>query len=128
MFTHIMIGSNDLDRSKRFYDATLGAVGVRPGVFDSRGRLIYAHAGGRLLITKPLDGEPATPANGATIGFTATSAEQADAWHAAGLATGGQAIEDAPGVRHGPVGRMYLAYLRDPDGHKVCALHRIDPV
>lgn len=128
MFSHIMIGSNDIDRSKRFYDALLAVVGAKPGVIDSRGRLTYAHTGGRLLVTRPIDGEPATVANGATIGFAVTGPEQADAWHAAGLAAGGQAIEDAPGERQSPVGRLYLAYLRDPDGNKLCALHRMNPV
>ena len=126
MFSHIMIGSNDLDRSQRFYDAVLGAIGARPGFRDAKGRLIYAHGGNRFLVTRPLDGQPATAANGGTIGFAMASPEQADAWHAAGLAHGGTAIEDPPGIRSGgEFGDYYLAYLRDPDGHKLCALHRM---
>ena len=124
MFSHMMVGSNDLARSRRFYDALFDAVGARPGVEDARGRLIYAHRGGRFLVTRPIDGEAATPGNGATIGFLMDSPEQADAWHAAGTAAGGTAIEDAPGLRNGPSGTLYLAYLRDPDGNKLCALHR----
>ena len=125
MFSHVMIGSNDLERSRAFYDKALGALGVRPAM-ENAGRLVYLSPGGGLfLVTKPIDGEPATHANGGTIGFAANSPEQADAWHAAGLAAGGTAIEDPPGVREGSAGKLYLAYLRDPDGNKVCALHRM---
>ena len=123
MFSHVMVGSNDIDRSKKFYDALFGAVGGKPGVQDAKGRLIYAHNGGLLLVSKPIDGLPATHANGGTIGFAMTGAEQAGAWHKAGVANGGTSIEDPPGVR--PVGQMYLAYIRDPDGNKLCALHRM---
>ena len=125
MFSHMMVGSNDLDRSKRFYDATFAALGGKPGRFDDKGRLIYLHDGGIFLVSKPIDGEPATHANGGTIGFAMTGPEQADAWHAAGVENGGAAIEDAPGVRTGSMGSLYLAYLRDPDGNKLCALHRM---
>ena len=92
---------------------------------DPRGRLIYAHRGGRFLITKPIDGEAATHANGGTIGFAVESPEEAEAWYKAGVENGGTAIEDAPGVRQGSSGSLYLAYLRDPDGNKLCALHRM---
>ncbi len=125
MFSHVMIGSNDIARSKSFYDAVIGATGGKPGVQDVKGRLIYAHRGGLLLITMPIDGEPACGANGGTIGFTVESTEEADAWHKAGVENGGTAVEDAPGVRQGGAGPLYLAYLRDPDGNKLCALHRI---
>jgi len=125
VFSHVMIGSNDIARSKAFYDALLGAMGGQPGVQDQKGRLSYVHGGGRLLVTRPIDGEPATSANGGTIGFAVDSAEQAEAWHKAGVENGGTAIEDAPGVRQGGSGSLYLAYLRDPDGNKLCALHRM---
>ena len=125
MFSHIMIGSNDIARSKMFYDALFGVMGGPPGVQDAKGRLIYSHRGGRLLVTKPVDGEAATGANGGTIGFAMDGPEQADAWHKAGVENGGTAIEDPPGVRQGGSGSMYLAYLRDPDGNKLCALHRL---
>ena len=125
MFSHVMLGSNDIDRSKKFYDALFVAVGGKPGFQDPKGRLIYAHNGGLLLITKPIDGKSATGANGGTIGFSMAGPEQADAWHAAGLAAGGAAIEDPPGIREGGAGKLYLAYLRDPDGNKLCALHRV---
>ena len=125
MYSHIMVGTNDLDRSKKFYDAVLGALGVPPARVDDRGRLFYMTPTGVFAVTKPIDGAAATSANGATIGFAVTSPEQADAWHAAGVANGGVSIEDPPGVREGGVGKMYLAYLRDPDGNKICALHRM---
>lgn len=125
MFSHIMVGANDTDASKKFYDATLGAMGAKPGMVDDKGRIIYMHDGGLFIVTKPIDGEPACCANGGTIGFTAATTEAADAWHAAGIANGGTAIEDAPGVREGGFGKLYLAYLRDPAGNKLCALHRV---
>jgi catechol 2,3-dioxygenase-like lactoylglutathione lyase family enzyme len=125
MFSHMMVGSNDIDRSKKFYDALFGAVGGKPGITDDHGRLIYMHDGGIFLVTPPIDGGPATHANGSTIGFAMKSTDQADAWHKAGAENGGTAIEDAPGVRTGGMGALYLAYLRDPDGNKLCALHRM---
>jgi catechol 2,3-dioxygenase-like lactoylglutathione lyase family enzyme len=123
MFSHVMVGSNDIARSKQFYDALFGAIGGKPGVQDAKGRLIYAHNGGVFLVSKPIDGAPATHANGGTVGFAMSGPDQAQAWHNAGVANGGSAIEDPPGVR--PGGQMYLAYLRDPDGNKLCALHRM---
>ncbi len=120
-----MIGSNDIVRSRTFYDALFESVGGKPGAQDPKGRLVYAHNGGRLLVTPPLDGEPATPGNGATIGFAMEGPEQARAWHQAGVDNGGTAVEDPPGVRDTPMGGLYLAYLRDPDGNKLCALHRM---
>ena len=125
MFSHVMIGSNDMARSKAFYDALLAAIGGKPGTQDPRGRLVYVHNGGRFLVTAPIDGQAATHANGGTIGFAAASPEVADAWHAAGIAAGGTACEDPPGVRQGSLGALYLAYLRDPAGNKLCALHRM---
>ena len=116
MFTHIMIGSNDLERARSFYDATFAALGGKPGEMDARGRLIYAHEGGRLMITKPIDGKPATAANGGTIGIVAASSGHVLAWHAAGIAQGGMAIESPPAER--PNG-SFVAYLRDPDGNKL---------
>ena len=124
MFSHMMVGSNDMPRSKTFYDAIFQAMGGRPGREDDKGRLVYLHDGGIFLVTKPLDGAPATAGNGCTVGFRMT-AEQADAWHAAGIASGGTASEDPPGIREGSFGQFYLAYLRDPDGNKLCALHRV---
>ena len=124
MYSHNMVGSNDIDRSKRFYDATFKAIGGREGIRDDKNRLMYLHNGGVFMVTQPIDGKPATAGNGCTVGF-AMSPEQADAWHKAGTENGGTAIEDPPGVREGGGIKMYLAYLRDPDGNKLCALHRI---
>jgi catechol 2,3-dioxygenase-like lactoylglutathione lyase family enzyme len=120
-----MVGSDDIERSKKFYDAVFGAMGGKPATVDAKGRLIYAHNGGVFLVSKPIDGKAASHANGGTIGFTMTGPDQAVAWHAAGVANGGTSIEDPPGVRQGSAGQMYLAYLRDPDGNKLCALHRM---
>ncbi|MBB4085164.1 VOC family protein [Sphingomonas carotinifaciens] len=126
MFSHVILGADDIAEAKRFYDAVLGVLGVPEGVVDEWGRVFYAHAGGRFGITRPINGEPASFGNGSTLGFLAASPEQADAWQAAGVAHGGTAIEDPPGVRHATGGRLlYLAYLRDPWGNKLCALHRI---
>jgi catechol 2,3-dioxygenase-like lactoylglutathione lyase family enzyme len=125
MFSHIMVGSNDIARSKTFYDALFGAIGGKPGREDAKGRLIYAHDGGVFMVSKPIDGKPATHANGGTIGFKMASPEQTDAWHKAGVTSGGTSIEDPPGVRQGSAGPLYLAYLRDPDGNKLCGVHRM---
>ncbi|HWU74803.1 MAG TPA: VOC family protein [Sphingomonas sp.] len=125
MFSHMMVGSNDLDRSKKFYDALFGAIGGKPAMVDPKGRLMYLHNGGIFMVTAPIDGQPACHANGGTIGFAMETPEQADAWHAAGVANGGTAIEEDPGVREGSGMKLYLAYLRDPDGNKLCGLHRL---
>ena len=120
-----MIGSNDIARAKRFYDALLGAMGGKPAIEDDKGRLIYLHNDGIFMVSPPIDGEAATHANGGTIGFTMADPAQTDAWHQAGVSNGGTAIEDPPGLRQGSFGDLYLAYLRDPDGNKLCALHRM---
>ncbi|WP_438727359.1 VOC family protein [Parasphingorhabdus sp. DH2-15] len=125
MYSHMMVGSDDIERSKTFYDATFGAIGGNPGIIDPKGRLIYMHNDGLFLVTPPIDGEPASCGNGMTVGFAMANPEEADAWHAAGVEAGGTAIEDPPGVREGNGMKMYLAYLRDPDGNKLCALHRM---
>jgi len=124
MFSHIMVGTSDLDRAKTFYDAVLGTLGVPPGVVD-RHRVFWRTPTGVFGVSLPIDGKPCSFANGGTIGFACSSPDQADAWHAAGVANGGVSIEDPPGVREGANGKMYLAYLRDPDGNKLCGLHRM---
>ena len=123
MFSHVILGVNNLDVSKKFYDAVLGALGVPAGVAN-KNRYFYRSPTGTFGITTPINGEPACHANGGTIGFAAQSPEQADAFHAAGLAHGGVTCEDPPGWRGNDAGKLYLAYLRDPDGNKLCALHR----
>ncbi len=124
MYSHMMVGSNDLDKAKTFYDAVFGAMGGQPGITDPKGRLVYMNNGGVFLVTKPIDGAAASAGNGMTIGFAAANPEQADAWHKAGAAAGGTPIEDPPGWRDGGGMKLYLAYLRDPDGNKLCAMCR----
>lgn len=124
MYSHNMVGTNDLAASKKFYDAVFTAVGGNPGVLDEeKGRVTYVHKGSFFVVTRPINGQPATVANGNTIGFQMDSPAQCDAWHAAGVAAGGTAIEDPPGPRPFGEQTLYLAYLRDPTGHKLCALH-----
>ena len=125
MYSHVMLGANDIKASRKFYDAVLGVLGYKPGFKDERGRYFYITDTGIFMLTTPINGEPATAGNGSTIGFAAKSPEQADAWHAAGVANGGTAIEDPPGIREGGGMKLYLAYLRDPSGNKICALHRV---
>ena len=123
MFSHVMVGVNDLEASKTFYDALLGTLGIAPGVANGK-RYFWRSPTGTFGITAPINGEPACHGNGSMIGFNVQSPEQGDAFHAAGLANGGTSCEEPPGFRDGAVGRLYLAYLRDPDGNKICALHR----
>lgn len=120
MFSHVMVGSNDIDRSRRFYDALFG----KPARTDDKGRLSYGRKGSVFMVTTPIDGEPACHANGGTIGFFFESPEEVDSWHRAGIGAGGSAIEDPPGYRENAFGKLYLAYLRDPDGNKLCGLYR----
>ncbi len=125
MYSHIMVGANDVTESKDFYDAALGALGIEPGVMDPKGRCFYRTPTGVFAITPPINGESATHGNGSTIGFAVKDPAQADAWHAAGIANGGTTLEDPPGVRDGGAAKLYLAYLKDPSGNKICALHRM---
>ncbi len=125
MFSHVILGANDIEASKAFYDATLAALGIAPGYYDPKGRVFYRTPTGTLGITKPINGQPATCANGGTIGFGAKSPEEVDAWHAAGIANGGTTCEDPPGLRSMGEMKLYLAYLRDPAGNKLCGLYRV---
>lgn len=124
MFSHVMIGSNDIAASRIFYDALFAVLDGKSAITDAKGRLIYRHDGALFMVTTPIDGQPACHANGGTIGFRMASAEQVDGWHAAGIAAGGESCEDPPGVRESGLGRLYLAYLRDPAGNKLCGLYR----
>jgi catechol 2,3-dioxygenase-like lactoylglutathione lyase family enzyme len=124
MFSHVMIGTNDLDGAKKFYDALLATLGTKPGAVD-RHRIFWRNKGGTFSVTKPIDGKAASFANGGTIGFVAESPEQVDAFHKAGLANGGKTCEDPPGLREGAGMKLYIAYLRDPCGNKICAVHRM---
>lgn len=128
MFNHILIGSNDIERAKRFYDAVLGILGANQAVRNTSDsghlRLFYRHDGNVFGVTEPINGEEATFANGGTIGFKCNSPEQVQAFHDTAIAHGGVSIEGLPGLREGSLGAMYLAYVRDPDGHKLCAVYR----
>jgi catechol 2,3-dioxygenase-like lactoylglutathione lyase family enzyme len=128
MLNHVMVGSNDLERSKRFYDAVLGTLGAGQPLRDTTAsghtRLFYRHNGSSFCITEPINDEDATFANGSTIGFKCDSPEQVQAFHDTAVAHGGTSIEEPPGPREGSLGKLYLAYVRDPDGHKLCAIHR----
>jgi catechol 2,3-dioxygenase-like lactoylglutathione lyase family enzyme len=124
MFSHVMVGTNDLDKAKAFYDKLLGTLDVRPARVDGH-RIFYITKTGVFSVSKPINGQAATAANGGTIGFAANSPEQVEQWHQAGLAAGGTSIEDPPGVRNASAGKLYLAYLRDLDGNKICAMHRM---
>ena len=128
MFNHVMIGSNDIERSKRFYDAVLAVLGagepIRNVNATGQTRLFYVHDGSTFCLSEPIDGQTATVANGFTMGFKCHSPEQLKQFHDTAVAHGGISIEDPPGLREGKMGAMYLAYVRDPDGHKLCALYR----
>ncbi len=126
MFSHVMLGTNDIARSKKFYDAVLGTLGVPAGFEDKqpdKHRVFWRTKTGVFGVSVPIDGQDACHANGGTIGFACATPEQVHAWHEAGVANGGTSIEEPPGLRPGPMG-FYLAYLRDPDGNKICAMHR----
>ena len=129
MFSHIMVGANDIEESKLFYDKVLGVLGSAPGALtvNPTGHKRYMYVVGEImfLISEPIDDNPASHGNGGTIGFNADSPETADAWHEAGVNSGGTTCEDLPGVREGDGMKFYLAYLRDPSGNKLCALHNM---
>ncbi len=128
MFSHVMVGTNDIERSKRFYDAVLATLGVgepiRNEARTGHNRLFYRHDGGMFCVSEPINSESASFANGATIGFKCATPELVHAFHDTAVAHGGTSIEEPPGLRQGKMGALYLAYVRDPDGNKLCALHR----
>ena len=128
MFSHVMVGSNDIERSKRFYDAVLGVLGagepLRNQNATGQTRLFYRHEGGTFCVSEPINGQAATGANGGTVGFKCDSLEQVRAFHDTAVAHGGASIEDPPGLREGRMGALNLSYVLDPDGNKLCALHR----
>jgi catechol 2,3-dioxygenase-like lactoylglutathione lyase family enzyme len=124
MFTHMFVGSNDIEKSRAFYGAALGALGHSNVMPADAPRLVFPGQGGSFIVGAPGDGQPATHYNGFTAGFAAADAASVDAFHAAGLANGGS-DEGAPGPRPNAPGNAYGAYLRDPDGHKICAFCQI---
>ena len=129
MFNHVMVGSNDIERSKRFYDATLAVLGAGQAMQNinatGQTRLFYRHDGNTFGVSEPINGEPASFGNGGTIGFKCLSPEQVLQFHDTAVAHGGTSIEEPPGLREGKMGAMHLAYVRDPDGNKLCALYRV---
>lgn len=131
MLNHVMLGSNDIERSKRFYDAVLGVLGAgeafRNVAASGHVRLFYRHDGSSFGLSQPINGEPATCANGGTIGFKCSSPAQVQQFHDVAVAHGGRSIEEPPGLRESNMGAMHLAYVRDPDGNKLCAVYRVRP-
>ena len=119
LFTHIVVGTNDPEASAAFYDATFGALGIA-GSRMGDSAYYGSYADGFFSVGRPRNGEPATHANGGTIGLAAATQDQVDAWHAAGLANGGT-CDGPPGRRDMPDTALYGAYLRDPAGNKICA-------
>ena len=120
-----MVGANNIEESRAFYDKIFKVLGADPGKMypnlSGQKRYFYNFKGTTFCITEPIDGKPATVSNGATIGFNIDNTEQGDAWHKAGIENGGISIEEAPGIRNYGKFSMYLAYLRDPTGNKLCA-------
>ena len=128
MLNHTMLGTNDIERSRHFYNAILAVIGAGEPIENvndtGQTRLFYIHDGSAFCITEPINGQPATSANGTTIGFRCNSPEQIQEFHDVAIANGGTSIEDTPGLRDGSMGPMYLCYFLDPDGHKICGLYR----
>ncbi len=128
MLNHVMVGSNDIERSKLFYDAVLGVLGagepMRNTAESGHTRLFYSHGGGVFAVSEPINGEAATVGNGGTIGFKCDSPEQVVKFHDVAVAHGGVSIEETPGLRNGPMGPLHLSYVRDPDGNKLCGIYR----
>ncbi len=118
MFNHIFVGTNDIESSRKFYDATMGALGFAGHPLPHG--TVYPSENGSFIVAKPADGETATSMNGFTFGFRAADYDAVEAWYAAGLASGGTDC-GKPGFRENSPGNMFGAYLRDPDGHKLCA-------
>lgn len=129
MFNHIMVGTNDIEKSKTFYDAVLATLGageaLRNAASTGHNRLFYRHEGNAFCVSEAINDEEATWANGSTIGFKCSSPEQVKIFHDTAVAHGGTSIEEPPGLRNGTLGALHLAYVRDPDGHKLCAVYRV---
>lgn len=118
IFTHVVVGTNDLERSRKFYDATLATLGVKR-VMDMEKASLWGKDAPEFMVTQPGNGKPATFANGGTIGFAAPSRAAVHEFHRVALASGGS-DEGAPGPR-AFTPTAYAAYVRDPEGNKLCA-------
>ncbi|WP_282800102.1 VOC family protein [Bombella apis] len=123
--SHIVVGSNDLEKAKAFYDALFGVMGADFCPQDNPDRIVYQKDGQIFIITRPINGEAATAANGGTVGLGLSSPEDVRRWHEAGIRAGGTAVENPPGERVVMGMKLYLAYLRDPDGNKLCAFNKM---
>ena len=128
MFNHIMIGTNDIEKSKAFYEKVLGVLGAQGAMENTTDggtkRVFFMHDVNVFALSQPIDGEPATCANGMTIGFKCSGLDQVKELHDVAVANGGTSIEDPPGLRESTMGAMHLSYFRDLDGHKICGIHR----
>ena len=122
MLSHSMVGTDDLDAARVFYDTVLGTLGYAYAGENERA-VFYSDGLNNFVVGRPVNGEAAHPGNGMTVGFSADSTEAVDAFAAAGVAAGGTQVEDPPGIRINPFGRFYNAYLRDLEGNKICAIH-----
>lgn len=129
MFNHVMVGASDIEKSKSFYQKVLGVLGFEGEPFEHTAdtghkRVFFRHNGHALALSEPINNEPASHGNGSTLGFKCDSPEQVKQFHDVAVANGGTSIEDGPGLREGSMGPMHLAYVRDPSGNKLCAIHR----
>lgn len=118
IFTHVVLGTNDIDKARAFYDSTLGALGLKR-VMNMENASLWGKDGPEFMVTKPANGQPATAANGGTIGFAANSRAAVHAFHEKALAAGGT-CEGPPGPRSFTP-TAYAAYVRDLDGNKLTA-------
>lgn len=118
MFSHVVVGTNDLNAAKHFYDTVMGSLGHEPGALAGD-RVIYASPTGILVVTTPFDGNDATNGNGITIGLNAPGRDAVDTFHSRGIDAGGT-DEGKPGPWPA-IPNSYAAYLRDPVGNKLVA-------
>jgi catechol 2,3-dioxygenase-like lactoylglutathione lyase family enzyme len=130
MFNHVMLGTNDIERAGRFYEAVLGVLGLdappmRSTAKSGHLRLFFRHDGSTLALSQPIDDAPATVANGSTLAFRCDSPERVREFHSTAVRHGAVSIEEPPGPRTLGPSTFYLGYVRDPDGHKLCAIHRV---
>lgn len=119
ILTHVFVGTNDVERARKFYDAVLSTLGNNR-VMDFETGSGWGIEAPEFLVTIPIDGHRATHANGGTIGFAAPSRKAVHEFHKAAMANGGKDIS-APGLRLDIAPTAYAAYVRDPDSNKICA-------